>query len=296
MIPACNHCMRGLSQNIDISDFDIDSILNQTALIMMLRFTGGEPFLAINKMNYTLDKLIENKIALLGLYIVTNGMIVSDDAINTIKRYSDYIKECRKEYQKEYNDLYFVEIGIEVSTDRFHLQRNEEIIISNYFKLQRELVGIARVVEAKRGNTPYAVGLAKHLPITETKTLGMAKINNMQIAICDKDHIPVCPVNTRLHDLISDDEKIVCCDIVITATGNVVNQYVGDREYYTEDSAENIICKVQSDIWNELISYNVGKMNCIDWNNYRKNTTNSDFDTVYHNYIYDLTHSIFQEK
>ena len=58
----CEHCMRGDAQNVDLSENAIDNLLNQTLAFGDILFTGGEPLMALDKIEYIIDGMIKRKI------------------------------------------------------------------------------------------------------------------------------------------------------------------------------------------------------------------------------------------
>lgn len=118
----CAHCMRGKAQECDMSYSIIDNLLLQTNEIEKVLFTGGEPFLALDRMSYFLEKIKRNHIPLYGLQIITNGTCFSDESIKNIEDYSDYIEKCfeikyKKKFSKDFKERRVV-IGI--SYDKYH--------------------------------------------------------------------------------------------------------------------------------------------------------------------------------
>lgn len=288
MIPPCRHCMRGEPQNVDISDADIDAVLAQTDKILLLRFGGGEPLMALDRMQYTLDRIQARNIPLLGLYLVTNAIAVTDTALKLIKDYRVYIDACRAVYEAANGPLYYEPVFVHVSQDRYHREHDDGRGFRGYVKLIDGLYRYARVAKIEGGNTPAAIGLAKQLPAAETQArnpIPQHMVSMAEIAVCDADHIPACPVNKKLHDMLDPGEQIVCCDVVLTARGNIVNQYVADDEYVTEDVPGNIICRASDDIWCSILKYNVGKMSCADYNSFIAKLGRTGPQTTHHNPI-----------
>jgi len=72
---TCDHCLRGEAQNKDIDYKVIDALLdnNNIEYISSITFTGGEPSLNCNAINYFIDKCIKNNISIGSFYIATNG-------------------------------------------------------------------------------------------------------------------------------------------------------------------------------------------------------------------------------
>lgn len=69
----CRHCLRGEAENITITKEMIDNYFDNIDGILTLNFTGGEPLLAIDEIEYTIDKIIKDKIRVASLAVITNG-------------------------------------------------------------------------------------------------------------------------------------------------------------------------------------------------------------------------------
>lgn len=76
---SCEHCLRGNAQNKDIDTKYIDALLdnNNISYISGVTFSGGEPSLNIEAIDYFIEKCKRNKIDIGSFYIATNGSITS---------------------------------------------------------------------------------------------------------------------------------------------------------------------------------------------------------------------------
>lgn len=81
---ACQHCLRGNPQNVDISNETIDKALESITDIGMITFTGGEPSLAVDRIRYIYEQIKKRGIYLGGFYVVTNGKIASRKLMNVL--------------------------------------------------------------------------------------------------------------------------------------------------------------------------------------------------------------------
>ena len=122
----CAHCMCGPMQNINIDKKVIDAVFKQLeeydiVYIEELFFTGGEPFLNIDAIEYIIYKIAtsKSKIYIDHFGIKTNGMVYNDDVVRTL------------------NNLYSISINkeecsLECSYDQFHVKPSKYNI--NQFK------------------------------------------------------------------------------------------------------------------------------------------------------------------
>lgn len=152
----CAHCLRGDAQNKDMSKGIIDKILDRTASIDTLLFTGGEPTLNIDGMRYFLEGLKARGIPLNLLSIVTNGIIQSDDLICLYKDYDAYINQVNTNAGKK--------IGLSISKDAYHKTDTD-----SHIKYWKNTVGdFVAVIPKYTGDAPNRDGNAKQLKYRAT--------------------------------------------------------------------------------------------------------------------------------
>lgn len=105
----CPHCFfyengeKGTNFNDFISEKTIDRIFSDSIgikAITTLNFTGGEPLLAEEKIIYTLNKIMEEHIIVLGVDIATNGTILSDKFAEKLNEFSLYMRDYIKNHEK----------------------------------------------------------------------------------------------------------------------------------------------------------------------------------------------------
>ena len=113
----CAHCLRGCSENLNISKKIIRKALSTYTNIPSLTLTGGEPSLVPDLIKYVVDYIIEHHIDLGGLYIVTNGKVYSQKMVNAMRKAYAYAYEP---------DM----CGLCVSVDPYH----DGSHYSNYFR------------------------------------------------------------------------------------------------------------------------------------------------------------------
>ena len=108
---ACAHCMRGDAQNKDMTREIIDRVLENISSVCDITFTGGEPSLNVDIINYTLEKCKQLRIPVLEFYIVTNGKVVTEDFLIACLRWHAYVIEHSIEPETS---------GVALSRDKFH--------------------------------------------------------------------------------------------------------------------------------------------------------------------------------
>jgi len=105
----CKWCSKGEPQNIDISRGIIDKTLGeiQSYYINCIRITGGEPFLKPEIVEYLINQIIEKKIKVKMLHIISNATIKSEkirDSIVNFIEYGNTIQNERKNIKEYFSD------------------------------------------------------------------------------------------------------------------------------------------------------------------------------------------------
>lgn len=166
---ACPHCLRGepVNENIDIKY--IKKILEHTAFIGSLVFSGGEPSLNTLAMQETLNLCKKFHIPVLRTDISTNGKYVSDDFIKIIKDWHDYCKICYPTAQLT-NDIYHESIPEENKNKL--LKTGYVIIRTNIFDDDNHVINMGRAKNLKNVAKDY------EFYVPTIKSLDSYKFNN----------------------------------------------------------------------------------------------------------------------
>jgi len=104
----CNHCLRGNSQNKDISLEYIDILLDQINSIGHFCPTGGEPSLNVPSIKYFIDGCKKRNISINTFYIATNGVDLTIDFINVCKELYELCQNKKQSSLQISNDFYHV--------------------------------------------------------------------------------------------------------------------------------------------------------------------------------------------
>ena len=135
----CAHCMRGDSENINLSKKHVDAFfeLNKIRYIYSLDFSGGEPTLNPNIIAYTIDKIINEKIPVSKIGLVTNGQVYSEIIAEAFAKFTDYRRqqELKRYINKKWSNVdQLIEeaqtkkhASIAFSDDWYHKDINAEI-------------------------------------------------------------------------------------------------------------------------------------------------------------------------
>ena len=250
----CAHCFRGDAQDLNMSPEVIDAFFDHTQAIYRLVFTGGEPFLNLEGMRYFLESAKRHNVLIASVNITTNGTVQTQELIDLIEDYSDYIK---KFILPDINIKNCISIAI--SSDIFH-HTDVETAFEWY---KNNLSHVAKISQTKGGNVAIQRGRANDLPYAVPAPV--EEIKQYKIQYKTKDNDTLCPTKNTFQ-LFSDKQIIVLCSLYITAKGDIINYSEYDYEY--EDS--NNSCKIGTvfvDSAKEMLEqferWNVGKPFCV---------------------------------
>ena len=110
----CAHCMRGDAQHLSMSTAGRKKILDSSEEIRTILFTGGEPFLEPDIIEYVVDQVIERNFECFCMGVVTNGTIMNNNGIRCVKAMNKFAEWSNKKYGNLGMAL------IEISNDHFH--------------------------------------------------------------------------------------------------------------------------------------------------------------------------------
>lgn len=122
----CAHCIRGDAQHLSMSTAVIDKILDSSAGIKTIFFTGGEPFLEPDLIEYVVDQVIDRDFECFGMAVITNGTIMNDNAIRCIKSLNKFAEWSHKKHGG------VAKCRISISNDHFHDQESSTACMEFY--------------------------------------------------------------------------------------------------------------------------------------------------------------------
>lgn len=261
---SCQHCMRGEAENLDMSNEVIDQLLDRTTEIGYLGFTGGEPLLNLDGIEYFLNKMKQNNIPLKKLEIVTNGTILSERFANILKDFYRWID------QHSDGNNYKVWIRLGVSRDDYHIAEgaDAEKAVEFYRNRLKDLPNLAVVRHIAAENSIKPLGRAKNIKLIDDK---YARLNNL-VSLAASPRITrieyltenqPCFCALRSFDKVEKGVLRVLCLVEMTVYGAFISPYIS--EYYAEDSPENWIFTVnEPNIEKRIAEYNEGKPYCLE--------------------------------
>jgi len=130
---ACPHCIRGDSQRMRIKKDYINATLEQFSSIGTIMFTGGEPALAIDLIDYVRQECQHYKIDVMSFWMATNGTIASKKLFTSIENWINYCTD---------NETSGLRVSIDNYHDKIYNQYEfEEFIEYSGIQLNLELSG-----------------------------------------------------------------------------------------------------------------------------------------------------------
>lgn len=261
----CEHCLRGDAQDLDISNDIIDAILEQTAGIGRLSFTGGEPTLAPDKMNYFVDRMIEKGIPLGGISYITNGVELSEEVKEFLVKAHLYITKSRENdeiFRSDCKIFFQPRIRIGLSLDNYHVD-NEKV----KREYERFLPTDSCYVTYENNSIPIKAGRGKSLKYGHSLESTGRKDKRPQIGMEYKSHHLICDDSPRSETMLQFCDAFIPCFLEMTAVGRLFPAEARIGEYKIDDcTTENVICQFSNgelpSIFDSLVEYNKRRKLC----------------------------------
>lgn len=129
----CEHCLRGDAQNVTMSREIIDRIFEDAADCKEVLFTGGEPLLALDEIEYFVDKIIKSDWTTSNIAMTINGTIRDKRLIDIADRF------CQSKEERTFNII--------ISDDEFHDKdaSNRAVKFYQNFKVKNGVIIIPQI-------------------------------------------------------------------------------------------------------------------------------------------------------
>lgn len=124
----CDHCMRGEKCKKKMSQEVIEHTFKDVVAVSNLCICGGEPLLALDVLESIFNYIIENRILVSQVTLVTNGTIYSDEFLRIYNEMNDYVSffdKSKMSFHISYDDYHVKEL------ERLNLEKQ---YIDNYKK------------------------------------------------------------------------------------------------------------------------------------------------------------------
>ena len=125
---SCKHCMRGDAQDVTITREIIDTIFENVGDCSRFSFTGGEPLLALDELEYFVDRIIESGYNTNVIDLVTNGTVMDRHIMDVFEKF------CYSGKGREAHLL--------ISNDRFHSQDKSREAFDYYKSISADIPGV----------------------------------------------------------------------------------------------------------------------------------------------------------
>jgi len=231
----CAHCCRGDAQNIDLTKETVDEFFakNDIDTIGTLLFSGGEPTLNGEMLEYIVDKIIEKDI-MVGMFMLgINGLTYSEELVRGLNKLKDYI--IAKSLTKKHCPGLLI-----ISQDQFHKDADKEVV--NKLSELSYLSPIEKVVTPRERLLPYGRAYTNKL---STQDPNITELTDYQ-------------KNYRIKEYEGETYLIISYQY-IAANGNIIND--GCQSYdlmdqyalgnIKEQKIEDIYLKEKQKIYNK---------------------------------------------
>lgn len=290
----CAHCLRGEAQDLDISPEYINTLLDQTAGILNLFFTGGEPTLNVGIMKYILLQVKQRNIPIGGIGFVTNGFGINEELFNVLSDYLEYIRFCRNEYISRFACIYThynnPALEIRISDDMYHRNSYTEITNKHYPFFVSDAIRKYRsrfdaedcLIRTSSQNIVLALGRAKSLVQARDATTD-SYYANRQIGLYSKENISYsCESIVFSRSIFQYCDYFIPCILSLAANGILMFREM--EEYGTEE--ESKVCALNQDsrssIVDEIKKLNANRPPCYIVDNIPKAITKRSYDAYYY--------------
>lgn len=241
----CVHCMRGEPQDTSINTKIIDRIFECIYNCNDIAFTGGEPLLEIDLIDYFIDQILKHKWSTQTIQLTTNATIQDKRIIDIYKKF------CQS------TNGYAL---LRISDSDFHNKEKSKAAYEYYQKivylLNKELGRTAIYLEFVSDDA----NLTEHMVYSGR---AIDYIDNNKSLFTPLGEIPVKYPYLFNHRIRIEDNTIKC-GIYISANGNVGLNEERSFKNYDELSFGNILQSDFTDIINEF--NNKCLLNCTEMN------------------------------
>lgn len=201
----CAHCCRGDAQDIDLTKEVVDCFFQNNTInhIGTLLFSGGEPTLNGQMLEYVVDSLITKNIPVEMFILGINGLSYNKDMVNGLNKLQDYIQAISNRKRRSTGLLI-------VSQDQFHKEANPEVLK----QLQ---------------NLPYFVPVEKTItPQSHLLPYGRAVQNKLSIQEPNLEDLTNYQKNYKVKE-DQESKYLILAYQYLAANGNVIND--GNQSY-----------------------------------------------------------------
>lgn len=141
----CKHCMRGESINESVSNEVLKKVFKPGTIIQHLQLNGGEVFSRPDVLANIINTVIQNKVTIAILEIITNGTLFTPEIESLINRL-DYYLQFTNNIKRQFACAGVV---IRLSYDKWHLAELEKINRENLPLYYEYAFNIERLTQSR---------------------------------------------------------------------------------------------------------------------------------------------------
>lgn len=212
----CIHCGRGDAQDVTITQEIIDAIIENVDQCPQWELLGGEPLLAMDMLEYLIERLIHSDVGAKHFSLTTNGTILDPDLIPLLARFSES-GDDRSAYIRISDDPFHNVEQSKMAHDFYSEQASRYKNIKVGFVFREEFKEIQKREYFLNYQMPFQIA-------------GRAW-DNVE-AVAKLSEYGIQPAQTKNHR-IRIDEKTAKCLLAIWANGNV--GFAEMQDYNTMD-------------------------------------------------------------
>jgi len=213
----CAHCLRGAAQKKDQTKENIDTLFSQVSYISDITFTGGEPSLVPEILEYALESAKRYHVGVGSFYIATNGKNITEDFVIACLRWYAYCDNNEG-------------TGVHLSQDDFHDaegQDNYELLKGlSFFNYRRRTDSHYVIPEGRAKGWEWTCGekVRKEIFEIEEEVEGFSVLDGAVYLNCKGELIGGCDWSYR------NQTKNKICD-VDSITLEAFEDFGADIEY-----------------------------------------------------------------
>lgn len=208
----CIHCMRGEAQNVTITKEIIDRIIESVEDCLRFQFTGGEPLLALDEIDYFINRVIEKDYQCEEIRFVTNGTIRDSRVIEVLSKFCNH-RDNNK-------------VTISISNDQFHNAEESRKTFEFYKKLTESIPTFSIEISNDKLGTKEDNTIIDFVVTGRAKNMSPEQLPEYTSKESAFDHRICIGKNGEVKDW-------VICGIEISSNGNVI--FPDQRSFETED-------------------------------------------------------------
>ena len=256
---ACEHCIRGDAQNMDMPTEIIDLFYDKISELQEIVFVGGEPLLNLTGMDYVIKQSMKHNFPLYSLIFTTNGTIFDSDVRFYLDQWAFYVKSCHMTRGTDYRGS----VKIYVSCDEWHdkqlailgMKEKSKDIYERFKEYFSYLDDVYEVAIADDGREPINFGRAKKLPANKTMDVDEKSFLH-KLCLAGECEELCATVSCGLAEKIHPEKAntLVNCMVWLLCDGSLVVRGNTPYDYAHKD----IICNVSNthDFFTDIMEFN----------------------------------------